>query len=327
MMLDRGYRPLAIHSPWSLAIQPAGAGKQPLTEVVDGRKQPWTLGHSHDRLMRVTPLSANTGLLLGGSAALIALDLDPRKDAGDEAQWAFTSDVLCLLRDDRLWPELQRAPMRLREPASVLFLLRAGKVMSKIKVAGERGAVEMLGEGQQVVVDGYHPRSLGGQPVRWVWRNERFPWTVPAAELPVVSAADIEALMERIGASGVLGAPVLRASITTVVASRSRPSAYDATGRLRALLEKHEGLIRPAIREVVEQIGGEGGGRHDALVSIAGRLVLQGWSDQSAIEFLAPIVNDAFGEGDWTDEILGALGHARKRETERMQKKGPATWH
>jgi hypothetical protein len=33
--------------------------------------------------MRATPLSANTGLLLGGDAALVALNLDPPKDDSD----------------------------------------------------------------------------------------------------------------------------------------------------------------------------------------------------------------------------------------------------
>ena len=144
------------------------------------------------------------------------------------------------------------------------------------------------------------------------------------ADLPVIPAAELEALMQRIAVSGLLDAPLPRASVTAVVANRT--SSYDATKRLHTMVEKHEDLVRPAIRERVEQIGGEGSGRHDALVAIAGRLVLEGWSDQGAI-LLAAIVNDRFGEGDRVDEIIKALGRARKRVTERAEKKGPATSH
>jgi hypothetical protein len=323
MMVRLGYRTIAVNSPWSLAVEPAGAGKQPLTEVVNGQKQPWARGRSSNRLMRATPLSANTGLLLGGDASLVALDLDPRKDASDASQQSFITDVLFQPGLEPLWWQ-EGALIRFREPYSVVMLLRADRAMGKIKVAGERGAAELLAEGQQVVVDGYHPRSLSGSPVRWTWLEERSPWTVPAADLPVVPAAELEALMQRIAASGLLEAPLPHASVTTIVANRT--SSYDATKRLHTMVEKHEDLVRPATRERVEQIGGERSGRRDALVAIAGRLVLEGWSDQSAI-LLAGFVNDRFGEGDQTDEIIKALGRARKRVTERAEKKGPPTWH
>ena len=58
--------------------------------------------------------------------------------------------------------------------------------------------------------------------------------------------------------------------------------------------------------------------RHDAVVAICGRLVLQRWSDSRAVKFLVPIVNENFGEGDWTKEIENALAHARGRESVRL---------
>jgi hypothetical protein len=92
--LANGYRLVSCHTPWSLSVDPPGRGKRPLTEIRDGQKIPWTLGHSTDRLSRVTALSANTGLVLGGAPCLIAFDLDPRKDASATDQQAFTLDLL-----------------------------------------------------------------------------------------------------------------------------------------------------------------------------------------------------------------------------------------
>jgi hypothetical protein len=57
-MMRLGYPTIAVHSPWSPTVEVANAGKQPLTEVVDGEKVPWTRGHSPYRLLRVTPQSA-----------------------------------------------------------------------------------------------------------------------------------------------------------------------------------------------------------------------------------------------------------------------------
>jgi hypothetical protein len=321
-----GYRPIAVHSPWSLTAELSNAGKQPLTEVVNGQKQRWTDGHSLHRLNYVTPVSTNTGLVLGGDAALVALDIDPRKDASDEEQQALTYDVLRTLRLDQLWSKLELALVRLRSPASIVVLMRAEKTMNKIKVAGERGAVELLGGGQHVVVDGYHPKSLDGQLVRWAWRGGRSPWTVPVSDLPIVPAMEIEGLMQRIGVSGILGAERLQPPPSIETSGQVRAAAYEATVRLRALFDKHDGLVRPAIRELVQQIGAEGCGRHDAVLAIAGRLVLQRWSDEQATEFLTPLVNDAFGEGDWSGEVQAALEHARRRDARRAEQIRGVSW-
>lgn len=325
-MLDNGYRPIAVHTPWSLMVNATGAGKQPLTEVIDGQKQPWTCGHSCERLMRATGLSANTGIVLGGSMALAALDLDPSKGATEDEQRSFMLNVLRALRADPLWSSLQHSLMRLRKPASVALLLRTDRPTSKIRIEGHRGAVELLGEGQHVVVDGWHPRSLDGSPVRWTWRHDRSPWTVPSEVLPVVARGEMAALMQRIEAPGVIGLPRARAANTTVVAGQARTQAYPATARLHVLSEMHNGLVRPAITELVQVIGAEGCGRHDAVVAIAGRLAHQQWTDQQVIDFLVPLVNQHFGDGDWSEEIERALWHARGRDLARAQQMRGVSW-
>jgi hypothetical protein len=244
-MLDKGYPPLAVHPPWSPFVGPQGRGKQPLTEVINGEKQSWRRGHSLDRLTRVTRFSANTGLLLGGTAALVALDIDPSKKSPAAEQQHFTLDLLRLLLSDWLRSQLRIALLRLRAPGSALLLLRADRSMTKTVVAGERGKVELLGEGQQFVCHGWHPLSLGGPPVCWTWHNDRSPRTVPVAELPVVSVEDLTALMNRIGASGIFGPPVVRAVNTTTVVRRGRASAYPATSRLDELFRQHNSLVNP----------------------------------------------------------------------------------
>ena len=185
-------------------------------------------------------------------------------------------------------------------------------------MSGQRGAIELLGEGQHVIVDGWHPHSLGGPPLRWKWRGERAPWTVPVSELPIIPAHGLDHLMQRIAISGVLGGALTRTAITTVVKPSKRSNRYEATARLQPLFDKCGSLVKPAIRELVKQIGIEGCGRHDAVVAICGRLVLQRWSDSRAVKFLVPIVNENFGEGDWTKEIENALAHARGRESVRL---------
>ncbi|MGH7055523.1 MAG: hypothetical protein ACREFK_02180 [Stellaceae bacterium] len=324
-LLAGGYRPLAIHSPWSISAGDA-AGKAPLVEMDGGGKLNWrATPHSREKLLRVTRAGANTGLLLGGDAALVAFDLDPAKGAGAAEQQKFTLAVLRQLYAAA--PTLRAALLRLRAPASALILLRADRPMTKIKVAGAHGAVELLGEGQQFVCDGWHPLSRRGAPVRWVWRGECPPWGVPVAALPVTSADEVVALMRRLADSGVLGAPLVRpAAATPPRANFQRMVAYPATARLHVLFDHFNGLVKPAVRALIEEIGTEGSGRHDALVAICGRLVMQHWSDAAALDFLAPLVNAHFKEGDWTGEVEAAMRHARTRQTARLQGERGILW-
>jgi hypothetical protein len=55
-------------------------------------------------------------------------------------------------------------------------------------LSGARGKVEILGDGQQLVIDGIHPSG-----VRLEWVQDRSPATVPRGELPVVTEAQIQA--------------------------------------------------------------------------------------------------------------------------------------
>ena len=325
-LIASSYRAVAVHSPWS-AYADKGAGKQPVTEMRDGKRRPWTEGQSPKRLANITPTSANTGIVLGGQHQLVAMDLDPAKTVPATEQQAFSLDLLRLLRNDALWSALAEAPMRLRPPASVVLLFRTDLPMAKIRVQGMRGAVELLGNGQHVVVDGWHPLSITGEVVRWNWRHGNAPWTITALALPVVGSAEVHRLMDRIAASGVLGQQTQRAACAgNPYTGEPRASRYEATERLRHLIAKHGGWVKPAIRELVAEIGREGTGRHDGLVAISGRLVHQGWSDEQALTFLVPLVNTSFGEGDWSREVEDALRHARGRTPRRVQAANGVHW-
>ena len=200
--------------------------------------------------------------------------------------------------------------------------------MTKIKVAGAKGALELLADGQQIAVHKYHPLSRHGVPVCWRWHQGRAPWTDGGAvdDLPIIPVGDFVALMEQAERSGLLGAPVARPTTTTTVVSNRHSAAYPATWRLHELFEKHDGRVRPAVRELVEDIGAAGSGRHDTIVAACGRLVFQKWTDAQAIGFLLPIVNEAFGEGCWLGEIQAALDHARRRDAARLQAMRGTTW-
>jgi hypothetical protein len=98
-----------------------------------------------------------------------------------------------------------------------------------------------------------------------------------------------------------------RTTTTIVVAGRRRMSPYPATDRLSELLKQHNELVIPAVKELIEEVGKAGHGRHDALVVIAGRLVQLRWPYQQAVDWLTPTINESFNDGDWSCEIEAAL--------------------
>src|SRR5262249_45891183 len=106
-----------------------------------------------------------------------------------------------------------------------------------------------------------------------------------------------------------------------------RGKPYQATFRLRELFEKHDWLVRPAVRELIRELGAEGTGRHDGLVAIAGRLVHQKWTDEQVKNFLVPLTSEFFaGDEDWSQQIEQALEHARKRDDAGHQATRGAAW-
>jgi hypothetical protein len=105
----------------------------------------------------------------------------------------------------------------------------------------------------------------------------------------------------------------------------TRRPVYAATVRLNLLLGRYDGRVKPAVRELIKEIGVEGCGRHDAVVAIVGRLVQLHWAREQVREFLVPLVNEHFLEGDWTGEVEDAHRHARDRQAARLGAEGAGT--
>jgi hypothetical protein len=237
-------------------------------------------------------------------AGLRAFDVDPKVGG-------FAAEVVRCLR-----PYLPRGALvrRRGQSDSIVFVVRAAEgTPGKLKVLGQRGAVEVLGHGQQLLIDGWHPSDPTSN-TRWWWMHDRAPWTVPLADLPAISEEAVAAILQAVQRVGVLGAPVQQQGRNGV-----RRGRYPATGRLRCLLRQHGGLVRPAVSALITEVGAAGTGRHDALVALGGFFVAQRWPVADAMTFLLPLVDAAFGtdEGSWAGEIESALQHARRRERAR----------
>jgi hypothetical protein len=95
--------------------------------------------------------------------------------------------------------------------------------------------------------------------------------------------------------------------------------------RLNELCDECGGLVRPGVRRLVEECAAAGAGRHNAIVTITGRLVQMRWTDEQVLGFVIPLANEHFSAGpddDWLQEVIDALRHARNRDAARWQKPG-----
>jgi hypothetical protein len=192
------------------------------------------------------------------------------------------------------------------------------------------GGIDIFCGSGQIAAFGMHAKT--GRPYAWSVCN---PLNMRPTELPRVSAEAVERFIARVVAAGVLvragGAQPRRANTDHVnsacMAAGSAASRvpYPATVRLNSLLGRHDGRVKPAVRELIEEIGVEGCGRHDAVVAVVGRLVQLRWAREQVHEFLTPLVNDAFLEGDWSREVEDALRHARDRQAARLGAEGAGT--
>lgn len=296
-----GYRPIGINSPWSLACPPHARGKAPLRKDWQKGQRSWQLlgTPTTDRDKAWAKAEANTGLLLGFREVPIqAIDIDVE----DAAAVAGIVDLAA-----------QHLPagaiIRTRENTArcaVLFRCEPGAV--KEKVQGERGAVERLAQGQQLVVHGTHPSG-----VPYVWRDRRSPWTVPAAELPLATESQIEAFLEAVDASGLLGSRIDRTAVR-----RRAPGDHvftsDATEEMRDMLKAHGNQVLPAVEALIRKVGARGPGtRHNTLVTVTGELVRRRWSASLIEKHLVPLANEHFKECDWTDDIRRAVAYAEKQ--------------
>ena len=154
-----------------------------LARVEKGGKRPvaskWQFGESADALMRGEPANSNTGLILDG---LRAVDIDV--DDEDVVQ------RLLQLQSEHL---PKGGLVRYREGSSRRAILYRAAVGAPGKRVADldAGKVEILGAGQQLVVQGSHP---SGALLRWA--DDRSPATVNIEQLASVSEEQIAAFLD-----------------------------------------------------------------------------------------------------------------------------------
>src|SRR5262249_6276480 len=148
----------------------------------------------------------NSGVVTGGASNVIVFDIDTGKGLPDAERECVARKILAQLLSTPIRAALQRALIRVRLPGSIALLLRADRPMTKYKVAGEHGGVELLAEGQFLVIHGDHKDEADIGPGRsWSWMHERAPWNTPVNQLPIVNADAAIAALDAVRAAGVLG--------------------------------------------------------------------------------------------------------------------------
>ncbi len=99
-------------------------------------------------------------------------------------------------------------------------------------------------------------------------------------------------------------------------------SSAGTTARLRILLDLHGGYVTPAVcallREAKAPADGRPGNRHETLKSVVARSILAGWPDDDIRALVLPVINDGWGEGDWTNHIDRLLEWTRAQEATRV---------
>ncbi|MET4017001.1 AAA family ATPase [Bradyrhizobium sp. S3.2.12] len=154
--LENGYDILRVHA----------HGKRPVAEN-------WQNGEMADALLDVTQKTANTGMSCRGRR-VIDVDCDDPAVVDQIIAAAIT--------------HLPANPLVRRRPGSsrLALVYQADGEPGKLVAAGDKGKVEILGKGQQLVIDGIHPSG-----VRLEWMKGRSPATVSADKLPIASEAAI----------------------------------------------------------------------------------------------------------------------------------------
>jgi AAA domain len=109
---------------------------------------------------------------------------------------AERADAVEALVRERFGNAASRLMRRVGEAPKRAFLFRTNAPFSKLQQKltapdGSSHKIEILGDGQQVVVDGVHPDTR--RPYEWAGGE---PWTVPRADLPEITAAPARAFLD-----------------------------------------------------------------------------------------------------------------------------------
>jgi hypothetical protein len=181
---DNGWDLIPVHSPWSLGARPDSRGKQPV-----GRN--WQVPKSDPELHSPLAWSANTGMLTAG-LRVIDVDVD---DPG------IVDEVITIIaRNSGLRRESLMIRSRLNSPrVSVLFRAAEGtpkkRVLTGRDKKGNSAKIEVLGDGQQFVVDGWHASCLNAS-ARITWQNS--PADTPRDQVAAISEEQVDSTLRDI---------------------------------------------------------------------------------------------------------------------------------
>jgi hypothetical protein len=215
---------IAVHSPWSRAAAPESRGKQPV-----GKN--WQVPKSAPELHTPIAWSANTGMLTAG-LRVFDVDIDDRATVDEIV--ATIARALGVPSHDLM---IRRRSNSAR--VSILFRAAAGAprkiVLSGRDKKGNPRKVEVLGAGQQFVVDGWHASCLDGS-ARITWQNS--PADTPRDRVTALSEGQVDAILREI--ANILGDPKLPPPSTVQTAPRipSEKLLEIPGGKLAAAFEK-----------------------------------------------------------------------------------------
>jgi hypothetical protein len=226
---------------------------------------------------KLYPFASNTGVLTATTPAIDIDILSPEAAAAVEqlARARFEEHGHFMVR-------IGRAPRR-----SLLFRTNAAfkKFVVQLIAANESKhegqQIEVLGDGQQVVVTGIHPDIR--QPYHW---HGGTPWEVPAAELPLITEQEAHAFVDD--------------AVELLVAEhgykRARPKIEDdgkasqpaPTANVQPATDRHARFAEAALNGVAGDLTATApGGRNDALNKAAFRMatmIARGWIDRPTVE-------------------------------------------
>jgi putative DNA primase/helicase len=190
---------------------------------------------------RQYPRATNTGMTTKANPA-VDIDIeDPKAAELIEALVRARFEGRILVRTGRA--PRRAIPMRTDAPFSKLILLLAGP-------DGAEHKIEILADGQQVVVHGKHPDTSAD----YTWDDSGSPWTVDADELPPIGEAEARAFLAE--------AEKMLAALGYKVKSEPRPkgNGAEAPEHIRAAHGAGRGLSgdphdnpEPASREKIER--------------------------------------------------------------------------
>jgi hypothetical protein len=213
-ILAHGYRPIPINgkAPGFKDWQKTLADEQLIRR--------WEVGRRGD---------SNTGILTKHNPAIDIDILVPEAAAliEDLVRRLFADKGKLLCRTGRA-PK-RAFPFRAEAPFEKQLLLLVAPNEPMPQQAKEvKHRIEILGDGQQIVVDGIHPDT--GQPYSWSGGE---PWTVPQAELPLLTQAEATALLaEARNVLEAVGWRAFKAPAAENIAANSYPLVVEVAASL-----------------------------------------------------------------------------------------------